>query len=71
MLDGGKLDITLSSTLKRLNNEHDGEPSHYICLTVEDNGKGFDSKVKERIFEPFFTTKLQGEEGGSGLVYQS
>lgn len=67
MPDGGELNITLSSIFKRLNNEHEGEPNHYVCLSVKDNGNGFDSKVKERIFEPFFTTKLQGEERGSGL----
>jgi PAS domain S-box-containing protein len=67
MPNGGELNITLSSTLKRLNNEHDAEPRHYVCLSVIDSGKGFDGKIKERIFEPFFTTKLQGEERGSGL----
>lgn len=32
------------------------EPGPYVCLQVEDNGKGMDSKILERVFDPFFTT---------------
>ena len=34
-------------------------------LSIEDNAKGIDRKIKERIFEPYFTTKTNG--GGIGL----
>jgi len=37
----------------------------YICLTVEDTGKGISSEVLPRIFDPFFTTRK--EHGGTGL----
>jgi signal transduction histidine kinase/CheY-like chemotaxis protein len=46
----------------------DGELSsgHYVCLSVSDNGRGFDERVGRRIFEPFFTTRLAGT--GLGLA---
>jgi signal transduction histidine kinase len=46
----------------------DGElsPGQYVCLSVSDNGRGFDERVGRRIFEPFFTTRLAGT--GLGLA---
>jgi len=41
------------------------EPGPYVCLQVEDNGKGMDSKILERVFDPFFTTHFVGR--GLGL----
>jgi PAS domain S-box-containing protein len=40
----------------------------YICLCVEDTGRGMDGATRERIFEPFFTTKGKGEGTGMGLA---
>jgi CheY-like chemotaxis protein len=46
----------------------DGElsPGRYICIAVNDNGRGFDGRVARRMFEPFFTTRLAGT--GLGLA---
>lgn len=44
-------------------------PGTYVCLSVEDNGKGMDEKTLKRIFEPFFTTKFQGRGLGMPAVY--
>jgi len=41
----------------------------YICLIIEDDGKGMDMKTKERIFEPFFTTKFHGRGLGMAAAY--
>ena len=39
----------------------------YLCLRIQDNGKGMPPEVLSRIFEPFFTTKEQDKGTGLGL----
>jgi signal transduction histidine kinase len=36
------------------------KPGCYVCLTIEDDGRGMDEENASKIFEPFFTTKFQG-----------
>ena len=38
----------------------------YVCISVSDNGRGFDQRIARRMFEPFFTTRLAGT--GLGLA---
>jgi len=50
--------------------QHSGlKPGRYICLRVEDDGKGLDEEAKKRIFEPFYSTKLQGRGLGMAASY--
>ena len=50
--------------------QHPGlKPGLYVCLTIEDNGKGMDEETIDGIFEPFFTTKFQGRGMGMAAVY--
>jgi CheY-like chemotaxis protein len=50
--------------------EHpDLKPGPYVCLSVEDDGKGMDEEVKSRIFDPFFTTHFIGRGLGMPAAY--
>jgi len=50
--------------------QHPGlEPGYYVCLTIEDDGKGMDEETRKGIFEPFFTTKFQGRGMGMAAVF--
>ena len=69
MPQGGEIIVRTSNCLiTKANRERkqlaEGE---YICLTVEDNGKGIPKEIQEEIFDPFFTTKPVGQGSGLGL----
>ena len=50
--------------------QHPGlKPGYYVCLTIDDDGRGMDEETKSGIFEPFFTTKFQGRGMGMAAVY--
>ena len=44
-------------------------PGNYVCLTIEDDGKGMSVETLNKIFEPFYTTKFIGRGLGMAAVY--
>ncbi len=52
--------ININSTIIK----NDSNDTDYICITFEDNGKGFEKENMDKIFTPFFSTK---KSGGTGL----
>jgi signal transduction histidine kinase len=44
----------------------DVRPGRYVCLAVDDSGRGFGEAVARRLFEPFFSTRAAGT--GLGLA---
>ncbi|MGD9222912.1 MAG: response regulator [Desulfobacteraceae bacterium] len=69
---GGRIRIVTSyeKVSKEITGDHPGlTPGAYVCLSIEDDGKGMDLETKNRIFDPFFTTKFQGRGLGMSAVY--
>ncbi len=45
------------------------QPGTYVCLRVNDNGKGMDPEILERVYDPFFTTHFTGRGLGLSAAY--
>ncbi len=43
------------------------DDKNMVCLTIRDNGAGFDEETGDRIFQRGFTSKTEGETTGLGL----
>jgi signal transduction histidine kinase len=68
MPDGGRLRIAVGVRRACPPAETGGAEGDYLCVTVEDEGRGIAREDLARVFEPFFTTKGIGEGTGLGLA---
>lgn len=57
--------VTVDKDLCRLHPEM--KPGHFVCIDVEDTGKGMDKETVDRVFDPFFTSKGWDFRKGTGL----
>jgi two-component system, cell cycle sensor histidine kinase and response regulator CckA len=70
MPKGGRLTIEtreIEMDLTFARHEPESRASHYVLLSISDNGCGMSPEVQAHIFEPFFTTKALGQGTGLGL----
>jgi signal transduction histidine kinase len=44
-------------------------PGRYVCISVQDTGKGMDQNTMRRIFQPFFSTKFEGRGLSMAAVF--
>ena len=67
--DGGSIRVVTSNAELSFEAAHklDLEPGHYVCISVDDTGRGMTVEHLERAIEPFFTTKPPGQGTGLGL----
>ena len=67
MAGGGRLRVAVGAC--RVRPPTPGAPeADYLCVTVEDEGRGIPREDLAHVFEPFFTTKAVGEGTGLGLA---
>lgn len=67
MPDGGVI-VMGSRDVELLERKYELNPGRYVCLFVENFGKGIESDILKRMFQPFFTTKAGHEtEKSRGL----
>jgi two-component system, chemotaxis family, CheB/CheR fusion protein len=70
MPEGGTLEFTtrVVPSEKLRGRFPDAREDRYVCVGVNDEGKGMDEETRKRIFEPFFTTKPAQDGSGLGLA---
>jgi PAS domain S-box-containing protein len=69
MLDGGKIIIETAKVAcdQPPSGSEQKVTTHYVRITVKDNGTGMDQQTLAKAFDPFFTTKRVGHGTGLGL----
>jgi len=70
MPEGGSLTIrtrNVTLTEEHVAGDPDARAGDFVCVSVEDSGRGMDQDTMGRIFEPFFSTKGPGKGTGLGL----
>lgn len=65
MPDGGRIEVKITRKVTRP--PKGDREAEYLCLCVQDEGKGIPEENLAHLFEPFFTTKDVGEGSGLGL----
>jgi two-component system NtrC family sensor kinase len=67
MVDGGKVDVSLSNEIMSASLSENRVRNKYLKIRIQDEGEGICKENLEHIFTPFFTTKTLGTGTGLGL----
>jgi two-component system, NtrC family, sensor kinase len=67
MPEGGTVNVTVSRKSARPPWQVEESESPYLCICIQDQGRGILPEHLPHIFEPFYTTKGIGEGTGLGL----
>lgn len=67
MTSGGTLRVTIDNVTANPKDELPLLERDYVCITIEDSGKGIPKNHVQKIFDPYYTTKPLGIQKGMGL----
>ena len=67
MPDGGTIEVTVEEAERPEDAAPEVTASHWLRISVRDEGTGIPAELIDRVTEPFFTTKEAGKGTGLGL----
>lgn len=67
MVDGGTVHITCRNEILAHGQISELGGGRYVCVEVQDQGRGIPEDIMDRIFDPYFSTKQRDSNKGSGL----
>ncbi|MCF8127868.1 MAG: PAS domain S-box protein [Deltaproteobacteria bacterium] len=68
MPDGGTLTVKAENlTLENKDPDLPLDPGDFVCISIQDRGKGILKEHMDKILEPYFSTKQRGTQKGMGL----
>jgi PAS domain S-box-containing protein len=67
MNPGGTLTVRTENYTVRENDGIPLKPGKYVCIDIQDQGKGIPQEYLPKIFDPYFTTKKMTAEKGTGF----
>ncbi len=67
MVDGGTMHISCRNEILAHDQISDLAGGRYVCVAVQDQGRGIPEDILDKIFDPYFSTKQRDSNKGNGL----